>query len=109
HVNCRCTEGLTGALETAGDYEGHAFHGNQWTGGQGGDAHSYFKPLPTDFSLKYAEYDIHTKYPRDAMVVANVPLDLISSGYGNDYRVREMSSALQKGAKLPPLTLELKE
>jgi SPP1 gp7 family putative phage head morphogenesis protein len=36
HPNCRCTEGIVGGFRSAGDVEGHPFHGNQWTTGVGG-------------------------------------------------------------------------
>jgi hypothetical protein len=65
--------------------------------------------MPADFTLEDAQYDVKTKYPRDLMVVAKVPSNLLSSEYGNDARVREMAIAMKEGAKFPPLTLELTE
>lgn len=96
---------LVRAMRLAGDVPGHEFHGNQWTDGEAGQ---YFD-TPKNFTLADAQYDIHTKLPLDTMVVAHVDLDLLFSGYGNDFRVREMSKAMKAGAKFPPLTLELKE
>lgn len=102
---------LVKELRVAGDVEGHPFHGNQWTNGEGSgpdDAKSYFK-TPSEFKLEDAQYDVKTRLSKDLMVVAEVDLNLLHSEYGNDARVREMSAAMKAGDKFPPLTLELKE
>lgn len=93
----------------AGDYEGHPFHGNQWTEGHGIESAGDVFKVPADFKLEDAQYDVHTKYPRKAMVFADVDLKLLSSEYGKEYRVREMAETMAAGDKFPPLTLELKE
>lgn len=75
----------------------------QWTAGSGASAHFN---VPENFKLEDAEYDVNTKLPLDTMVFATVDLDLLSSEYKNDFRVREMAKAMEQGAKFPPLTLE---
>lgn len=76
---------------------------------KGDAAAAVFQEMPGDFTLEDAQYDVNTKYPRELMVVAQVDLSLLSSEYGNDARVREMTAAMKSGDKFPPLTLELRE
>jgi len=91
HPRCKCAQGLTfdarPAEPTATD----------------------FFNAPENFTLADAGYDVSTQYPRDLMVVGWIDIAKLSSGYGNDYRVRRMAESIQGGTKFPALTLELQE